>query len=456
MTSETATTVEILDCVVIGAGPAGLSAAIYARQAGYKPVVIKGLSGSLVATTGEIVNYLGGKTDGTALNRAFLDHADSLGIEMLFGDVVKVTYSDTERLFTIETTDQGDLTARTVIYAAGSTPKKLGVTGEDLMGVSYCATCDGTFFEGDPVAVVVGGGDTAVEDAIFMSNLVGKVYLLVRGDEMRASALNQQELARVKNIEVLHNTSVTEVTEGEGDLILKLDSGEDLRTDALFVAIGQNPNTAPIADLTTLDKFGYIDSVDVVVRAPGGFFAAGDLLDTATRQISVASSSGTIAGLMAGDYLRKNQGQDQAIEALQLPAGEYLIMDPGAILDNDTEYQALLGLPRIELENGRHAYIGTINGAKIIALETVGDGIYPVRYTRSTVIPVDSGLIALILKSSVNWAGFTREYTPAMVEDIPIVSLASIGTVSIDGAGNVVLTDSEKTKIAEFATDMNS
>ncbi len=300
----------MLDVVIIGAGPAGLSAAIYAMRAGLKTLVIEKLplSGGQVVDTYEVDNYPGlPGTSGFDLADKFRAHADKLGAEFVEGEVTEII---SEGKIKKVVTDEKVYETKTVIVATGAHHALLKVPGEEEltgMGVSYCATCDGAFFRNKTVAVI-GGGDVAVEDAIFLARGSAKVYLIHRRDELRAADILQKEMLALPNVEVLWDT-VAEKINGE-DRVESLDllnkkTGEKrtLPIDGVFVAVGINPESSAFATHLTVDEKGYIKAGEDCVTSEPGVFAAGDVRTKNLRQIITAAADGANAVTSIQSYL---------------------------------------------------------------------------------------------------------------------------------------------------------
>ncbi|MDR2546550.1 MAG: FAD-dependent oxidoreductase [Lachnospiraceae bacterium] len=301
------------DVIIIGAGPAGLSAAVYAKRAALTALVIEQnpISGGQILNTYEVDNYLGlPGSGGLEMAEAFRKHADDVGCTFTEAEVTAITsHSEDDNdknnekttLFTVKT-DMGDITTRTVIIAAGASYARLGVHGEELlagMGVSYCAICDGAFFRKRIVAVV-GGGDVAVEDAIFLARGCAKVYLIHRRDELRAAASLGEALLRLENVEVLWDT-VVESINGEDCVesltVKNLKSGESspLAVNGVFIAVGFVPNSTPFRDFVACDEKGHIIAAEDCATSVPGIFAAGDIRTKGLRQIVTAVADGAVA-----------------------------------------------------------------------------------------------------------------------------------------------------------------
>jgi len=316
------------DVVIIGSGPAGLSASIYAKRAGLRALTLEQnpLSGGQVLNTYEVDNYPGlSGINGFDMGMKFREHADKLGCEFRNGAVCKVRRANAESGndcevkaasapkggFVIETEEEA-IQAKTIVAAMGAVHAKLQVPGEEEFagkGVSYCATCDGAFFKGK-VTAVVGGGDVAVEDAIFLARFCRKVYLIHRRGELRAAAILQKEVTALPNVEILWDSVVKEI-EGDGQvqsLVLenvKTGRREPLLVDGVFIAVGIVPSGDLLKDMVACDEQGYfIADEDCVTNVPG-IFAAGDLRRKKLRQVVTAVADGANAVASVLDYLRE-------------------------------------------------------------------------------------------------------------------------------------------------------
>lgn len=310
----TSTTPQHVKCLIIGSGPAGYTAAIYASRADLKPVVYTGLTpgGQLTETT-EVDNFPGypkGIT-GPELMEDLKSQAERFGTEVRFGLATKADLTATPKKIWIDETTE--ITADAVIISTGASAKWLGLPNETRLrmnagGVSACAVCDGFFFKGQEVAIV-GAGDTAAEEATYLAKLCKKVYMIVRKDEMRASKAMQHRVTNTPNIEILWN-SVTEDILGaeavEGVVVKNTISG-DLRTlqvTGFFVAIGHKPNTDIFKGQVNMDETGYIDVVPGSSKTNiPGVFAVGDCADKTYRQAVTAAGSGCMGALDAERYL---------------------------------------------------------------------------------------------------------------------------------------------------------
>ncbi|MBK6962391.1 MAG: thioredoxin-disulfide reductase [Bacteroidales bacterium] len=304
---------EKIECLIIGSGPAGYTAAIYAARADLKPVVYQGLQpgGQLTSTT-EVDNFPG-YPDGVQGPDMMIDlqkQAERFGTDMRWGIISEVDFS--KRPFLVTSDDGKKVQAETVVIATGATAKWMGIESEARYnghGVSACATCDGFFFRGQDMAVV-GGGDTACEEATYLAKLGRKVYMIVRRDELRASKAMQNKVMNTPNIEVLWNSVTKEITgDGKvvtGALIENVKSGEVRQIDVqgFFVAIGHKPNTDLFKGQIDLDENGYIKTVpgSTKTNVPG-VFAAGDVQDHVFRQAITAAGTGCMAAIEAERFI---------------------------------------------------------------------------------------------------------------------------------------------------------
>ena len=300
------------DMLIIGSGPAGMGAAIYGVRAGLSLAVLdrSPISGGQVLTTYEVDNYLGlPQISGGEISQKFREHADSLGVNFVTANVTSI---EDKKDCKIVHTEEGDYEAKTLLLATGATHAMLGVKGEMQltgMGVSYCATCDGAFFRKRTVAVV-GGGDVAVEDAIFLAGLCSKVYLIHRRDSLRAADSLQKKLMSMDNVEILWNCEVKEI-QGE-DMVEKIlvyhnqdDSQSVLEVNGVFIAVGIQPNTELYQGLVEMDERGYVLADESCKTSADGIYAAGDIRKKALRQIITAVADGANAVTSAQNYLNK-------------------------------------------------------------------------------------------------------------------------------------------------------
>lgn len=299
------------DIIIIGSGPAGLSAAIYAQRACLDTIVIEknGISGGQVLNTWEVDNYPGfpGVT-GFELSRQFREHANKLGARVVQDEVVQVELSGNVKKVVCE---EETYEARCVILASGAHHRTLEVPGEEELrgaGVSYCATCDGAFFRGRTVAIV-GGGDAALEDAIFLARMCEKVYIVHRRDKLRGAKRLQERLQALENIEFVWN-SETVAIEGNAQVealrLRQTKTGEERRldVDGVFIAVGIAPESELYAGQLELDEQGYIRADESGQTSVPGVFAAGDVRTKALRQILTAASDGANCVASAERYLQ--------------------------------------------------------------------------------------------------------------------------------------------------------
>lgn len=300
------------DLIIIGSGPAGLSAAVYGKRAGLDLLVMEmaPMSGGQVLNTYEVDNYLGmPQINGFDMGMQFREHADKLGTEFVDAEVTSLEICGEGAYFVVHTTD-GDFETKTVLLATGAGHAHLGVGGEEEFsgrGVSYCATCDGAFYRGKTVAVV-GGGDVALEDAIYLSRFCEKVYLIHRRDELRGAKILQKELTLKENVEILYSHTVKEIRGEEqvtGVLLHDLKTGSErlLSLDGVFIAVGIIPHTGLVKDMAACDDGGYVIAGEDCVTNVPGLFVAGDARKKPLRQIITAVADGANAVTAIGAYL---------------------------------------------------------------------------------------------------------------------------------------------------------
>ena len=307
--------VEKVRCLIIGSGPAGYTAAIYASRANLKPLLYTGLQmGGQLTTTTEVENYPGypdGVT-GPEMMEHFKKQAERFGTEVRFGIAVKADFSGKVHRVTFD--DKKTIEADAVIISTGATAKYLGLEAEAKyagMGVSACATCDGFFYRGKDVAVV-GGGDTAAEEATYLAGLCRKVYMIVRRDVLRASVVMQQRVKNTPNIEILWEHQTVDLFGEDGvegaTLVKKKGTPQEeivkIKIDGFFLAIGHSPNSDVFKDYIGTDPVGYIKTVPGTSKTNvPGVFAAGDVQDPVYRQAVTAAGSGCMAAIDAERYL---------------------------------------------------------------------------------------------------------------------------------------------------------
>lgn len=300
------------DLIIIGAGPAGLSAAVYGMRAGLDLLVIEQtpMGGGQVVDTYEVDNYLGMPgINGFDLAQKFRSHADGLGAVFQSGRVTAIR--DEGEFKAVETADGASYETRTLILAGGAEHAKLGVPGEAEFrgrGVSYCATCDGAFFKKRDVAVV-GGGDVAVEDAVYLSRFCSKVYLIHRRDSLRAAKSLQEKLFSCENVEVIWNSTLqriqgTDLVEEIGICQNGAETERELAVEGVFIAVGMRPNTEVYRGTVACDEGGYLLAGEDCATDVPGIFAAGDIRTKALRQIVTAVSDGACAVASVERYLR--------------------------------------------------------------------------------------------------------------------------------------------------------
>ena len=300
------------DVIIIGAGPGGMTTALYASRANLKVVMLdRGAYGGNLNNTASIVNYSGFKdVQGPELAEKMYQGATQFGAEYAYGTVTSVTVDGQLKKVT---TDMGDtFVAPVMVVATGSDHRKLGVPGEEEFsgrGVSYCAVCDGAFFK-DKHLVVVGGGDSAVEEGLYLTQLAAKVTVLVRRDELRAQPMLQDEAVKNAKMEFVYNTSVTEIV---GDDVKvtgvkphnnKTGADGELAADGVFIYVGNVPLTKPFTDLGILDDQGWVKTDTLMKTSVPGIFAIGDVRETPLRQIATAVGDGAIAGQQVYQYIK--------------------------------------------------------------------------------------------------------------------------------------------------------
>lgn len=304
-------------CLIIGSGPAGYTAAIYAARAELKPIIYEGLQpGGQLTTTTEVDNFPGypDGIDGPAMMEDMKKQATRFGTDVRWGMVTEV--DTTKRPYRVKVDDGKEIEADTIIISTGATAKYIGLESEEKFkggGVSACATCDGFFYKGKDVAVV-GGGDTAAEEATYLANMVNKVYLIHRRDELRASKAMQKRVFNTPNIEILWDTEVKEIVGTEegfnkalnGAILVNKKTGKESKIDieGFFVAIGHTPNTDLFKGKLEMDDTGYlITKPDSTATSIPGIFAAGDVQDKHFRQAITAAGTGCMAAMESERFL---------------------------------------------------------------------------------------------------------------------------------------------------------
>ena len=296
--------------IIIGGGPAGYTAALYAARAGLSVIVLEMLApGGQMSTTTEIDNYPGFEetVDGFALAMKMKAGADRFGAETEFAEVTAMDLKTTPKI--VDTTS-GTYEGDTIIIATGAAPRELGLEHEGELrgrGVSYCATCDGMMYRNKTV-IVVGGGNTAAEDALYLSKLCDNLYMLHRRDRLRASAAYQKQLEQAENVEFIWNSEVTKFLYDNiitGAEITNRQTGEktEIAANGIFIAVGRIPNNELFKDQVALDKDGYIIAGEDTKSSLPGVFAAGDIRQKPLRQIVTAASDGAVASKSVEEYL---------------------------------------------------------------------------------------------------------------------------------------------------------
>ncbi|MEX0940565.1 MAG: thioredoxin-disulfide reductase [Candidatus Babeliales bacterium] len=305
---------EARNLIIIGSGPAGLTAGVYAARANLKPLIIDGPEpgGQLMGTT-TVENWPGEKSIlGPELMQKMRDHAKNAGAEFKSGVIKKVDFSSTP--FKLWTEKEEELTAHAIIIATGATPKRLNCPGEDKYwgkGVTTCAVCDGAFFKDKPV-VIVGGGDTAMEDASFMTRYTDDITIVQIEEELTASEAMKERVINKPNIDIIYNSTVTEIKgddQGVKSVIIenkKTGEKKEIETNAVFIAVGLKPNTQPFKGQIDLEDNGYLIVKDNTKTSVKGVFAGGDVHDYRYRQAITAAGAGCMAALDAEKYLKEH------------------------------------------------------------------------------------------------------------------------------------------------------
>lgn len=297
------------DIAIIGGGPAGLAAGLYAARAARRTVLFeKEVTGGQIALTDKVENYPGvPEVNGFDLGQAMQQQAEKYGMEMAYVEVTGLSKPDAK--FTVHTTE-GDYRAKAVVVTAGADYNRLGVPGEAELtgrGVSYCATCDAAFFK-DQVCAVVGGGDAAMDEGLFVTRYASKVYVIHRRDQLRASRVLQERAFANPKMEFIWNTVVEEVlgeTEVRGLRLRNVVTGDESTLDvaAVFIFIGQHPNTEFLGDLVRLDAGGHVPVNLWMETEVPGLFAAGDIRSDSARQVVSAAGDGATAAIRADHYI---------------------------------------------------------------------------------------------------------------------------------------------------------
>lgn len=302
----------IENVVIIGAGPAGLTCAIYAARSRLSPIIIAGnLPGGQLINTDMIENFPGFKSiSGPNLMMGMIDHAESVGTKIIYETVTSVEKIDDSNLFKITLSNGDFIISKTVVIATGASHKHLNIDGEKKFtnkGVSWCATCDGPMYRGKKVAVV-GGGNTALMEALFLSNFAEHVYIIHRRDTFRADKITQQRVLDNAKISIIWNSVATKI---DGELKVsnitlknvKINSEEVLNVDGVFIAIGTSPSSDFVKNIVELDNDGYIKVVDTQILSCNGLFAAGDVVSESLKQAIYAAGQGALAANKIEEYL---------------------------------------------------------------------------------------------------------------------------------------------------------
>ena len=301
---------KIYDVIIIGAGPAGMTAALYASRANLSTLMIeRGIPGGQMANTEDIENYPGYDSIlGPDLSQKMFDHSKAFGAEYAYGDVQRIS-DETE--YKIVHAHNRDYKARAIILASGAQYKKIGVPGEEELGgrgVSYCAVCDGAFFKGKDL-FVIGGGDSAVEEGVFLTRFANKVTIVHRRNELRAQKILQKRAFDNEKIDFIWNHTLKEITEKDGKvggarLVSTIDGTEtDHEIDGVFIYIGMNPITGFVQDLGITNEQGYIVTNEAMETNIPGIFAAGDVREKTLRQVVTATNDGSIAAQNAQHFI---------------------------------------------------------------------------------------------------------------------------------------------------------
>lgn len=300
------------DVVIVGAGPAGMTTALYASRANLSVLMLdRGIYGGNLNNTATIENYTGFKSvQGPELAKQMYDGATQFGAEYAYGTVTAIE-KVADGSFKVTTDMDKTYTAKAVVIASGSEQKKLGVPGEEEYsgrGVSYCAVCDGAFFKGKHL-IVVGGGDSAVEEGDYLTQFASKVTIVVRRDVLRASAIIQQKAEKNPKIEFVFNTSVTTI-EGDGNQVVGVKTKNnvtgatgEMSADGVFIYVGSVPMTGYLKPLGVLDEAGWVKTDEKMATKVPGLYAIGDVRETLLRQIATAVGDGAIAGQQIFKYI---------------------------------------------------------------------------------------------------------------------------------------------------------
>ncbi|MCR8847807.1 thioredoxin-disulfide reductase [Rossellomorea sp. SC111] len=303
---------KIYDVIIVGAGPAGMTAAVYTSRASLSTLMLeRGVPGGQMANTEEVENYPGfDHILGPDLSNKMFDHAKKFGAEYAYGDIKEIVDGED---FKIVKTGSKEFKARAVIITTGAEYKKIGVPGEKELGgrgVSYCAVCDGAFFKGKDL-VVVGGGDSAVEEGVYLTRFANKVTIVHRRDELRAQKILQQRAFDNEKVDFIWNHTIKEINDKDGKVgsvtLVSTENGKetDFQADGVFIYIGMLPLTKPFANLGIINSEGYIETNEQMETKVPGIFAAGDVREKQLRQIVTATGDGSIAAQTAQHYIEE-------------------------------------------------------------------------------------------------------------------------------------------------------
>ncbi len=300
------------DVLIIGGGPSGLTAGIYAVRAGLSVAIVeKQFAGGQIANTESVENYPALlNVSGFELATKMLEHAEKLGVKIIYDNVVNCKFDNNGKVVELESGNE--INAKTVILCAGATPRKLGLQNEDKFvgrGISYCATCDGAFYK-DKIVAVVGGGNTAVSDCLYLAKFAKQVHLIHRRDKLRASKADTEKLIN-SGVNIIYNSVVSEIVGDNKISHIKLQNVEnkeinEMQVDGVFVAIGQIPSN--ICPQIARDEYGYILANEDMKTNIDGVFVAGDVRQKKVRQVVTAVSDGAIAAEMSNEYILNNYG----------------------------------------------------------------------------------------------------------------------------------------------------
>ncbi len=293
------------DIIIVGAGPAGLSSGIYASRLGAKTLILEKLNpGGQITLSSEIENYPGvcEPKSGIEFMACWPEQAKRFGAEIKSEEVTKIIPN--EKKYKIKT-HNNEYEAKAIIVATGATPKRAGFEGEEEFigrGVSYCAVCDGFFYK-DKIVAVVGGGDTALEEALYLSKIAKKVYLIHRRDKFRAAPHTQKKVFNTPNIEIIFNETVKKVFGKEFVEGIILSSGKELRVDGVFVFVGMKVNNELVKDLVELNEWGEVKVNLNMETSRKGLYAAGDIRENSVKQVVAAAGDGAVAAINATKYI---------------------------------------------------------------------------------------------------------------------------------------------------------